>query len=35
MEAVLNIQAKKLSRSKFMGGESVSEEDSKVYFSLI
>jgi hypothetical protein len=35
MEAVLNVQAKKLSRSKFMGGESVSEEDSKVYFSLI
>jgi hypothetical protein len=35
MEAVLNIQAKKLSRSKFLGGESVSEEDSKVYFSLI
>jgi hypothetical protein len=35
MEAVLNVQAKKLSRSKFMGGESVSEEDPKVYFSLI
>jgi glutathionyl-hydroquinone reductase len=35
MDAVLNVQAKKLSRSKFMGGDSVTEEDSKVYFSLL
>ena len=35
MEAVLNVQAKKLTRSKFMGGDKVSEEDSKVYFSLL
>ena len=35
MEAVLNVQAKKLTRTKFMGGDTVTEEDSKVYFSLL
>lgn len=35
MEPVLNVQAKKLTRTKFMGGDTVTEEDSKVYFSLL
>jgi hypothetical protein len=35
MDAVLNVQAKKLTRTKFMGGDTVTEEDSKVYFSLL